>query len=782
MATATAAPPSTAAPTDPTRHLWQVPVLLLGAAAFVSAWQGVGPLAPDDPVRTFVQDLSALRACYEKNAPDPLELKNLLNKVAAGVESYPNQGPTARFHLGSGYVRLAEITPALDESRGYWTLARQHFEMVTDKQLRDPLDAPKLAFRSAKARAAVGLLPDTPGAELLLLATVLSAPPPGEDGGETHRLIADLALRANPPDVPRAKVELTRYLESTGIATPAASLARARFRLGDLYLRTQEYELARKWLEQIGTEAPDVLPPAKAALSQVLMATANFPAAVKEWESLRGMPGVSQALRQMATYQLAQCKLKLRETEAAARLLEDSVKGDGAEAPAAAIQLADLYLRGPDPARHKAAVDLLAGAFKGVRNSSEYDPALVTLNEAQAAFELAVTVLMTDGAYESALKAAEVYTAIAAPGRDREKRAEVLGAWGNALQKARGDARPKFRAAADEFVALAAFQPKTDGKVDMLRRAASFYRQAGEPAAAALRLEEAAQLPEIPEAVELPLWVELADAKLASGQPNGVFEIFNKVMAKRDHPLSTETRYRLARQFVDTRHAGLVPLGRALFEQITKQQTVSAAEREFHEKAFGDLAHILIHEGNFAEAEAKARAQLGRYPNGPWAGHARLLLGVALLQRAATLPPAQAADAAKMRTEALASFKQIVADCDAIERRTGKLPEREGWLRLQASVRVLQAYQQMRTQQSARELLFEGGTLRDRYKGTVEELIILSLMYHAFKQMNDTGNALTTREQMKEVFDALPAAAFTQQTGEYSREYWLKWWFTEPKK
>ena len=44
MATDTAAPPSAARPSgarpDPTRNLWQVPVLLLGVGAFVSTWQG----------------------------------------------------------------------------------------------------------------------------------------------------------------------------------------------------------------------------------------------------------------------------------------------------------------------------------------------------------------------------------------------------------------------------------------------------------------------------------------------------------------------------------------------------------------------------------------------------------------------------------------------------------------------------------------------------------------------------------------------------------------------
>ena len=165
---------------------------------------------------------------------------------------------------------------------------------------------------------------------------------------------------------------------------------------------------------------------------------------------------------------------------------------------------------------------------------------------------------------------------------------------------------------------------------------------------------------------------------------------------------------------------------------------------------------------------------------------AKLLLGVCLLQRAAplgtpTATAAQLAEAAKMRTEAVGHFKQIVAECDAAERRNRKLTDREAWLRLQAGLRVLQSYQQMRTPQSARALIAEAAPLLERHRGTVEELIVWSLVYHAFKQQGDTGKALETRDRMRDVFDKLLPSAFPQKDGEYSRDYWLKVWFTDPK-
>jgi tetratricopeptide (TPR) repeat protein len=548
-------------------------------------------------------------------------------------------------------------------------------------------------------------------------------------------------------------------------------------------MHEKDYKSARQWLEQIGSDAPpDVLVPAKVLLAHVLMGEKNFPGAAKEWELLRGAPNTPAGMRLTATYQLGECKLKVGESETAARLFEEAAKNDGPESTAAAIKLAELHLRSIDPARHKTAVDLLANAVRGVREPSGFDTTLVSLNDVQTVFESAVTTLLADGAHEQALKAARSYESVAVPGRDRERRAEVLGAWGGALLKAKSpEAQPIFKAAADEFAALAAFQPKTDGKLEMLRRSASYYRQAGDPAAAAKRLEEAVLLPEIPEPVQPALWLELADALLAANRPDDVYRIFNKVMAEIG-PLATATRYRLAHQFTATRHPDLVRLGRALFEQIVKQQNVSTAEHEFHERAFIELANAFIREGNFAGAEARLRTQLNIYPNRPEAAYARLLLGVCLLQRAAA-PSAAPADATKMRNEAVSTFKQIVAECDASERRNGKLTEREAWLRLQAALRVLQAYQQMHTAASARDLLYEADRLLNRHKGTVEELIILSLMYHAFRQLNETGKALETRDLMKDAFDKLPPSAYPQQGGgEYSREYWLQEWFPPEKK
>lgn len=777
MATDTAAAPLPRTAPDPTRHYWQVPTFIFGAAAFAAAWQGWLPLGTPDPAGAFAHNLVALRTSYESATPDRDELKDLLAKVAAGADAFPEQAPAIRFALGSGYARLAELTPTPDEARAHWAAARQQFELVRADDLKDPTDPPKLAFRAAKARVGAGLPASTSPADLKLHIALLGNVPFGEEPGEAGRLQADLALRLSPPDMATAKAGLGRYLTATGIATPAASLARAKLQLGDIHFRLREHPQARKWLEQIGADAPpDVVAPSRATLARVRMADEDWLTAARDWEAVRAMPNVPAALRASAAYQLGVCKVNAnaRDTEPAAKLFEEAMKGEGTEAVAAAVRLADLCVRGEDKARRTRAPDLLSRAVKGVA-PGEYKNGYMKLPDIQATFELAISTLIGDGAYEPAVKTAEVYAAVAAPGQDREKRAQALDAWAVALDKGQNaDAKVKAAAAAKEYEGVVEARAGDTAKSDALRRAAAMYKLAGDRPAALAALRKATTFRTSPD--NAAVWADLADALVAGGDPEA-WKAFNQAMAAAG-PVSTATRYRLARQFTDTRHPGLGQLGRGLFEQIANQETVAPAEQEYHELALVELAHEFIRAGNYPEAELWLGKELGLYPSGPQNLLGRLLLGVCLLERSADKPaaPPNAPTATALQEEAVKQFKYVAAAADAKQKKDGKLSDRDAWLRLQAGLRTLQAYQKM---QRPNDLLTEAAVLLDRHHGSVEELIVLSLVYHAYKQKNEAGRMLQTRDQMKALFDRLPAAAFPAAAGEYSREYWEKTWFTE---
>ena len=782
MATDTAAPPrATTYRPDPTQNIWQVPAFLLGVAVFVGAWQGWLPLGTPDPTADFTRDVVALRTAYEKVTPDRDELKELLTKVAAGLDSFPEFSTTTHFALGCGYVRLAELTPSSEEARTNWTLARQHFELISAEQLTDPADGPRLAFRAAKSRVGVGLPANATQADLKLHMNLLANYPINEDPGDANRLSAELALRLSPPDLNAAKDSLTRYLTSAGIATPAASLARARLQLADIHVRRKEHDLARKWLEQIGGDAPpEVLAPAKSLLARVRMADEDWLGAARDWETVRAAPGVSQDVRAVSAYYLGLCRLKTHEYAVAAKLFEEAVKADTDEGRAAAGRLAEIHLKGADVAKRLLVPDLLATSIKATASRKDYNNPLFSLNDLQPVFELAVNVLNADAAYESTAKTIDTYTAFA-PARARERKAETLAAWATALQKENNaEFKPKAVAAAAEYEALAGGQPAATAKVDMLRRAAGMYKLANDPALTVAALEKATQVKDLPDATTSQVFTELAEALIVAKRPDEAWVVFNQALAFG----STALRYRLGRQFIDSHNAGLASLGRNLFEQIAKQETVTPAEQEQHELALVGLGYEVMRVNNYPEAEVWLRKQVTMYPTGSEASLGRLFLGICLIQRAAATG-ATAPDTlsiARMRDEAIKLFKQVVADADAKQKKDGKLNERDTWLRIQSGLRILQTYQQM---QKPNDLLAEASALLDRHRGTVDELIIMSLVYHAFKQKNESGKALQTRDQMRELFDRLcqtPAKSFPAKQGEYSREYWEKVWFApEPK-
>lgn len=785
MATDTAEPATRPARTrpDPTRNLWQVPVFLVGLAAFLAVYNGWLPLGPRDPAIGFRRDLLALQSAAEKLSPDPAELKTHLNRVAGVAESFPEAATAAHFALGTGYARLAELTADPVEAKTYWALAKNHFDAVRADQLPDPTDAPRLAYRAAKARAAT-FPPNTPPAELDLTRRLLLSTPTGEDPGDGHRLAAELSLRLVPPDYQHAKASLTAYIAEAGLGTPTASIARAKLKLSEVHRHLGDFEQAKRWLGQIGPDAPpDVLPTAKAQLARIRMDENDWAGAAREWEQLRSLAGVPAGLRATAAYDLGVCLLSNRPADlvGAGKLFEEAAKAEGPVGPAAAVRLADLRVRADDPARHKEAVGLLAAAVKGLDGPQDYPKtALMPIHEAQAVFESAVQVLTADGAFDAAVAVADSYRAVAIAGRDREKRAEALAAWGTALQKAGQKGAAKFAAAADEYTALAKSRPADTDKADLLRRAAGLYRLAENPAAALTSLERVVKLSGLPDEVSGPVWIDYAETLFQVNRPEDALKALQQVMLT-SSSAATVARYRVGRWLIDSRLPGRVELGVALLDQIATAEKVGPAEQEMHERALVESAHEYIRKGEFAEAESRLSKQLKLYPAGGEAGLGKLLLGVSLLQQADPRAKTPVPNPVKNREEALKLFKQVVAEVDD-RKAAGRETDRDPWLRTQASLRVLQAYQYLR---QPANVLFEGDKLRPGFAGTADELIVLSLMYHAYKQMDKPEGMLAIHGQMREVFDKIKdkPGAFWAPNGEYSRAYWEKVWFApDPKK
>jgi hypothetical protein len=406
---------------------------------------------------------------------------------------------------------------------------------------------------------------------------------------------------------------------------------------------------------------------------------------------------------------------------------------------------------------------------------------LLDVADVNATFELAFANLAANGAYEAALKVVATYAPLAESGRDREQRAEILATWATVLQRtAKLDFKPKAYEAAKEYLAFESMQTAVSAKADTLRKAAAMFILAEMPAEAVAALQAATRLPKLPDEMAGDVWVDLANALIAAKRPSEVVQAYNEAMAS-GAIISTKTRFKLATLFKDTRKPEFSELARSLFEQIARQTNISQEEQEYQEKSLLALGDEYIRIRDFATAERWLRQQLHIYKTGPQAPLGKLFLGVCLLQIAAVPPPAgtvpanaSAARAAAQRAEALKSFREVVSDLDAKLKAKGTLSDNDAWLRVQAAIRVLQAHLLMKNHA---DLLYESEDLRQRYRGTIEELIILSLIYKSFEQQGDTVKMLLTRDKMKELFDSLPISVFNSSATEYTRIYWERTWF-----
>jgi RNA polymerase sigma factor (sigma-70 family) len=217
---------------------------------------------------------------------------------------------------------------------------------------------------------------------------------------------------------------------------------------------------------------------------------------------------------------------------------------------------------------------------------------------------------------------------------------------------------------------------------------------------------------------------------------------------------------------------------RKVVRSITSSEQEKPSKEELQETDLLNQADEQIRNRDFAAAEPLLRRQLNSYPTGSEASMAKLFLGICLLQ-ISSAPPQNGSILAKAKAqqeEALRLFRAISSEMDAKLKKDAKLSDHDSWLRTQAAIRVLRAHLAMKNYD---DVLSESNDLRQLHRGTIEELIILALIYKTFEQKGDIVKKLQIRDKMKELFDSLPVDKFNSSATEYSREYWEKTWFGE---
>src|SRR3954466_7095901 len=200
------------------RHLWQVPVFLLGVAALVALLYFRPHFGPDT-VAAAESQLKDARQALDK---DPAAAVQRGLRVIAVADRYPQLAGEAYFVVGSARLKLADDAGA-DATRER-VQARDQLDQA-DKHGVPDTDRPKLQYRLAKATLLLG---GDPTRAVALLEKSVEA----DDPAEGYGLLADAYTRVKPPDLAKAvdagKQQLDRALRTGEPRT----LAAARFRLG----------------------------------------------------------------------------------------------------------------------------------------------------------------------------------------------------------------------------------------------------------------------------------------------------------------------------------------------------------------------------------------------------------------------------------------------------------------------------------------------------------------------------------------------------------------------
>ena len=504
-------------------------------------------------------------------------------------------------------------------------------------------------------------------------------------------------MRLSPPDL-AARDALTRYL-TTPASPPRRVAGPARLATRRHPLPPRRADLARKWLEQIGADAPpEVIAPAKALLARSRMAgprTGSVRPAT--WEAVRACPGLSPGAAGVGRVPPRRVPAEHPRWPRRRRCSEEAAKGDGpggAAPPPAA--LADLLPEGrPDPAKRLAVPDLLAAAVKGVAAPKDYDNhAPPRWPRCRPTVRTRHLDACTPTRRTSRRCRSPTPTRRSASGAaSARRRAEMLGGVGRGLQKDGGDFKPKAAAAAAEYEALAGpaagrhregrHAPPRGRDVPLAGEPAKAVAAppGGDPAAGAARRDRRRR----------GVGGSGRRADRHRRPPEDVWKAFNQAMAAAG-PVSTAIRYRLARQFIDATHRRARPArprpvradrhagnGRPAGPGVPRAGAGRAGLR-------GHAGGQLPRGGGVAAEATRARtrpARRRRSAGCSWAS---------ACSSGPACPPDRRGTrrrAATMRDEAVKLFKQVVAEADARQKKDGKLGDRDAWLRLQAGLRVL---------------------------------------------------------------------------------------------
>lgn len=780
----TASPSTPAPPVATLGQLWQVPLFLLGLVALAAVWLA-RPLWYDPEIAHLRSDLARARSLLQEPHAALHGLTVLLNESLSHIDRLPDRAGETHFLLGSTYLRLAEQVPA-DRAADLWQKARSHLEEAEHLGVPDP-DRAVLLYRLGKAWYHTG------GDLQRIIANLgKTIDLVDEDRAAGYEILTQCYLRLPIPNVPAALQANAKQLQ---LPTSDASLVPARLMRGELLLRMQQREEARRFLVRIGPDAP----PAIAARARYLRARSYqeeeaWAEAAKLWEEVladRRQPPTDPG---RVLYYLGWCYRNLRRPSDAARFWERAVKEGGEEGQAASVRLANLRI---EAGNIPAALTLYESALGTIQQPADYRNSYVNLVQASNLLASDCRVCKDAGKFAEAAKLAQLYGKLVPPGPARTLLGQVMEAWAFAEQtrapqikdpvlakKEEQDARSHFRDAATAYQTAADATAGQPEQGEWLWHAAACSMQGQDFEQAVTAYKRFIDLP-APAARLSEAWYRLGEAQQALHQDAAAEASYTQCIAT-NGSFAYRARYQLAAAEISR---GKFDAAEEMLEQIRdlmERLGVVETEREAHEKTLYALADLLFLRSEFYLAATRWEQALLLYPANPAALTARYRRALCYRKLAErehqNLHPSHPPDTQPHYRRLFASWLEMAAAqlhkvIDDLQARQAVAPLTEADATLLRHARFLLAdcrfHQGLFTEAIP---LYIG--LANECHQHVEGLVALRELYFCYSQLTNEENrtlALHTLKEIRQTLNELDDAAFQNRPEMERRAYWEQW-------
>jgi hypothetical protein len=761
-------------------QLWQLPTFLVGVLTLTSLL-ATRPLWSNQPGSQVERNLLAARRGMEEPRPDFDQVIARVEQVISNPRSTPVQQGEAYFWLGS--VSLCRGDQSSGEVAAmFWQQAKAHLERAEERGVPAG-DAAKLNYRLAKVQY---LLNGDPERVLESLARTIAV---ADDTFDAYGMLAQAYLRLPTPN-PRAALEATQKQLGQPNVDDAA-LAQPRLLCGELLRKLEQPEEACKVLARVGPgAAPHLVFQARFLRASILQEEGIWTEAALIWESIRAEPRTANTGLGKVLYSLGLCYRKLEQPVSAAAIWEEAGKLGGEEAQAAALGLAELKLRGSDPA---AALEAFQTALRAVTAPADYRNTLVDLAEARSLFEAGCRWYIQLGKFETALQLSRLYERLALPGVGQELGGQAAEGWAKILleqsrrapsaegaRQEEEEARKRFCESAALFEAAAGETRGQAEQADWLWRSATNYLQGHDARRALPVLERFVGLPTAP--------ARLGEAWYIRGEAFRALR--NRVAAQADYrhcikfpgPFAYWARYQLA--VLELEQNNLEEAETILTQNLALIDLDVEADVEVREKTLYALAALLFQRRDYHMAYVRLQEALARYPGNEQAFRTRYQLAQCCRHLAEQATQKINDDKATpevrqhYRTQrqrylemAASHFQKLSDDCSTLAGQRTLTAEEETTARQTAFAVGECRFDLGQFDEALR--LYE--TLARRYRGQVEELIALRHVWQCHGVKFQTDQAKKMIERIRAALKELPNSAFDNSMDMRTRRWWDDW-------